>query len=85
MHGLRQRLSERRFVFRFWETDASRSEIERDQKELLCHMVRRNRRRGCVSGKFPGCPGGLRTRPILDGPWLRDDHNVSHSENMEII
>ena len=48
-------------------------------------MAGRNRRRGCVSGKFPRSPGCLRARPILDGAWLCDDHDVSYSKNMEII
>src|SRR5262245_35434793 len=48
-------------------------------------MARRNRRRARVSGKFSRCPGCLRAGPISDGAWLCDDHNVSHSKDVEII
>ena len=38
----------------------------------------------CVSWKFPGRPGCLWAGPAIDGARLCDNHNISHSKNMEI-
>ena len=85
MHGLRQRLPERRFVFRFRETIHPGSQIGRNQEDLLRHMAGRNRGRTGISGKFPRCAGCLRDGPVPDGARLRHGHHVSHSKNVEIV
>ena len=55
------------------------------KRNYSVNMAGRNRRRGRVSWKFPRGPGCLRAGPVLDGAWLRDGHDVSRSENMEIV
>ena len=39
MHGLRERLSERRALFRFREADAPGAQIERNQKKLFSDVA----------------------------------------------
>ena len=85
VHGLRQRLSERRSLFRFRKADDPGSQIKCDQEKLFCNVARRNHRRTGVSGKFPGCSRCLRAGPIPDGARLRHRHDVSHPENVEIV
>ena len=84
MHGLRQRLPERRALFRFRKTDAVGAQIYRDQEELLADLARRNRRRTGFPGEFPGCARCLRVGSIPDGARLRCSHDVPHSEIVAI-
>ena len=39
VHGLRERLSQRRSLFRFWEAADPGTQIERDQEELLADVA----------------------------------------------
>src|SRR5262249_42829770 len=82
MHGLHQRLSERRALFRFRKTDAVSAQIYRDQKELLIDVAPRNRRCTGFPGEFPGCSRCLRFGSIPDGAGLCQRDHVSRSETV---
>src|SRR5439155_16926613 len=84
MHGLRERLSERRALFRFRKTNAVRAQIERDQNELFADVASRYRWRTGIHGKFPGCSWRLRIGSVPDGARLRCSHNVPRFEVVAI-
>lgn len=82
MYGLRQRLSERRAVFRFRQTRSRRKTD--DQKELFSDVDGRNRRRFNIYGKLFRRLERLPTRPDADGSRHRHRYDISRSQNLKI-
>ena len=83
MYGLRQRLSERRSVFRFRQTGGRRS--ENDQEKLFFNMERRDRGRSHFSGEFFSRLGRIPTRADADGTRSCDSDDVSRAQNNKIV
>ena len=84
MHGLRERLSKRRPLFRFRETDNPRSKIGGDPQKLFLNVAGGNHLRARVSRKFSGCSRRLCVGPFPDGARLRRSYHVSRSENVAV-